>query len=76
MKTLIYETLVTLANQEPEQHAQIRQNLYEQLDLPFEKQLVLFTCALGPAGSGKLDNEEAINSTVESVMKLLETPER
>ncbi|HDY7874024.1 TPA: PAS factor family protein, partial [Vibrio vulnificus] len=34
MKALIYETLVNLANQDPEQHATIRQNLYEQLDLP------------------------------------------
>ncbi len=65
-----------MKNQSPEQHAQIRQNLYEQLDLPFEKQLVLFTCALGPASSGKLDNDEALNNTVEAVVKLLETPER
>ncbi len=36
MKALIYETLVSLANQDPEQHAKIRQNLYEQLDLPFD----------------------------------------
>lgn len=76
MKNLIYDTLVSLANQEPEQHAQIRQHLYEQLDLPFKKQLVLYTCALGPAGSGKLDNDEALNNTVEAVIKLLETPER
>ncbi|GAJ76484.1 PAS factor [Vibrio sp. JCM 18905] len=46
MKTLIYETLISLANQEPEQHARIRQNLYEQLDLPFDKQLALYSCAL------------------------------
>ncbi|MEK6215493.1 MAG: PAS factor family protein, partial [Vibrio fluvialis] len=55
MKTLIYETLISLASQEPEQHAQIRQNLYEQLDLPFDKQLALYSCALGPASSGKLE---------------------
>ncbi|ALR15620.1 MULTISPECIES: PAS factor family protein [Vibrio] len=76
MKNLIYDTLVSLANQEPEQHAKIRQDLYEQLDLPFDKQLILYTCALGPASSGKLDNSEALNNTVESVIKLLETPER
>lgn len=76
MKNLIYDTLVSLANQEPEQHAKIRQDLYEQLDLPFDKQLILYTCALGPASSGKLDNSEAVNNTVESVIKLLETPER
>lgn len=76
MKNLIYDTLVSLANQKPEQHAKIRQDLYEQLDLPFDKQLILYTCALGPASSGKLDNSEALNNTVESVIKLLETPER
>ncbi|MGP8304867.1 PAS factor family protein [Vibrio sp. YIC-376] len=76
MKNLIYDTLVSLASQEPELHAQIRQNLYEQLDLPFDKQLVLYNCALGPASSGKLDNNEALNNTVETVVKLLETPER
>ncbi|AEX21833.1 MULTISPECIES: PAS factor family protein [Vibrio] len=76
MKNLIYDTLVSLANQEPEQHAKIRQDLYEQLDLPFDKQLILYTCALGPASSGKLDNSEALNNTVESVIKLLGTPER
>ncbi|ANQ21527.1 secretion protein [Vibrio natriegens] len=76
MKNLIYDTLVSLANQEPEQHAKIRQDLYEQLDLPFDKQLILYTCALGPASSGKLDNSEALNNTVESVIKLLATPER
>lgn len=47
MKTLIYDTLISLASQEPEQHARIRQNLYEQLDLPFDKQLALYSCALG-----------------------------
>ncbi len=40
MKTLIYDTLVNLANQEPEHHAKIRQNLYEQLDLPLISSLL------------------------------------
>ncbi|MGY0615942.1 PAS factor family protein [Vibrio sp. FJH11] len=75
MKNLIYDTLVSLASQEPELHAQIRQSLYEQLDLPFDKQLVLYNCALGPASSGKLDNNEALNNTVDTVVKLLEIPE-
>ncbi|MEF1336558.1 PAS factor family protein, partial [Vibrio rotiferianus] len=56
MKALIYDTLVSLANQEPEQHARIRQQLYDQLDLPFDKQLALYACALGPASSGKLES--------------------
>ncbi|MGR5175327.1 PAS factor family protein [Vibrio parahaemolyticus] len=76
MKALIYETLVSLANQDPEQHAEIRQNLYSQLDLPFDKQLALYAGALGPASSGKLDSDQALNNAVDSVIQLLETPER
>ncbi len=72
MKNLIYDTLLSLASQEPEQHAQIRQSLYEQLDLPFDKQLVLYNCALGPASSGKLGNSEVLNKAAEAVVKLLE----
>ncbi|USD63696.1 PAS factor family protein [Vibrio sp. SCSIO 43140] len=75
MKDLIYETLVSLSNQTPEQHSRIRQSLYEQLDLPFDKQLDLYAAALGPASSGKLDSEQAMNSAVESAIRLLETPE-
>ncbi len=75
MKALIYETLVSLANQDPEQHAKIRQNLYEQLDLPFDKQLALYARALGLASSGKLETEQAMSNAVESAMHLLETPE-
>ncbi|EKO3695172.1 secretion protein, partial [Vibrio metschnikovii] len=52
-----------------------RQNLYDHLGLPFEKQLTLYSQALGPAGSGKLENEQAMSNAVESVIKLLETPE-
>ncbi|EPI2814788.1 PAS factor family protein [Vibrio alginolyticus] len=76
MKALIYDTLVSLANQEPEQHARIRQQLYDQLDLPFDKQLALYACALGPASSGKLESSQVINNVVDSAIRLLETPER
>ncbi|ASI97125.1 MULTISPECIES: PAS factor family protein [Vibrio] len=76
MKALIYDTLVSLANQEPEQHARIRQQLYDQLDLPFDKQLALYACALGPASSGKLESSQVINNVVDSAVRLLETPER
>ncbi len=76
MKTLIYETLVSLANQAPEQHAKIRQSLYEQLDLPFDKQLALYVRALGPASSGMLDSDRVMNNAVESAINLFETPER
>ncbi|EIE1228055.1 secretion protein, partial [Vibrio vulnificus] len=51
------------------------QNLYEQLDLPFDKQLALYAGALGPASSGKLENHEAISNAVDSVVQLLEIPE-
>lgn len=76
MKALIYETLVSLSNHAPDQHAKIRQDLYAQLDLPFDKQLQLYANALGPASSGKLESNEAIENALESVVKLLETPER
>jgi hypothetical protein len=75
MKELIYQTLVSLSNKMPEEHAEIRQNLYEQLDLPFNKQADLFASVLGPAGSGKFEDEHAMNAAVESAIRLLETPE-
>lgn len=75
MKALIYDTLVSLANQDPEQHAKIRQDLYDQLDLPFDKQLALYAGALGPASAGKLQSNQALNNAVEQVVQLLETPE-
>ncbi|CAM2880395.1 PAS factor family protein [Vibrio mytili] len=76
MKSLIHDTIVRLRNQEPEQHAETRQNLYDQLDLPFEKQLALYNSALGPASSGKLENSAIIESVVDRTIRLLETPER
>ncbi len=75
MKTIIYEALVSLANQAPENHAKIRQNLYEQLDLPFDKQLALYAQALGPASSGMLDSIQAMSNAADSAVKLFETPE-
>ncbi|GAL33696.1 PAS factor [Vibrio maritimus] len=75
MKELIYQTLVSLSNKMPEEHAEIRQNLYEQLDLPFNKQADLFASVLGPAGSGKFEDDQAMNAAVESAIRLLETPE-
>ncbi len=75
MKTIIYEALVSLANQAPENHAKIRQSLYEQLDLPFDKQLDLYSHALGPASSGMLDSVQAMNNAADSVVKLFEMPE-
>ncbi|WP_162046540.1 PAS factor family protein [Vibrio taketomensis] len=74
--TLIHDTLLDLTTHAPQHHAAIRQSLYDQLDLPFEKQLVLYSCALAPASSGKLEGSQDINRAVDSVMKLLEMPER
>ncbi|MGR5284164.1 PAS factor family protein [Vibrio maritimus] len=76
MKELIYQTLVSLSNKMPEEHAEIRQNLYEQLDLPFNKQADLFASVLGPAGSGKFEDENTINAAVENALELLAVPER
>jgi hypothetical protein len=75
MKDLIYQTLVSLSNNTPEEHAQIRQHLYEELDLPFNKQADLYANVLGPAGSGKLQDDQAMSAAVESAIRLLETPE-
>lgn len=74
MKDLIYQTLVSLSNNTPEEHAQIRQHLYEELDLPFNKQADLYANVLGPAGSGKFEDDQAMNAAVESAIRLLETP--
>ncbi|MDA0145521.1 MAG: PAS factor family protein [Vibrio toranzoniae] len=56
---LIYDTLEGLSNAEPQQHAQIRQNLYNQLDLSFEKQLALYSNVLGPASAGRITDLES-----------------
>lgn len=73
---LIYDTLVDLSNNAPEQHAKIRQNLYDQLDLPLNKQRDLYSNALGPASSGMLENNSDFNNTVNIAIKALETPEK
>jgi hypothetical protein len=75
MKTVIYDTLKSLVDQAPEQHAQIRQSLYDQLDLSFGKQIELFTNVLAPASSGKLENSQDFDNAVETALKVLETPE-
>ena len=63
-KTLIYDTLIRLADHAPEQHAQIRQHLYEQLELPFSKQVALYTNVLAPASLGRLDDKERLDNAV------------
>ncbi len=71
--SLIYDTLVDLTQNEPEYHAQIRQKLYDQLNLPFEKQIALYTNILAPASSGKLEKRADIDSAVDLAAKVLGT---
>ena len=76
IENLIYNTLIDLSNNAPEQHAQIRQNLYNQLDLPLNKQRSLYSNALGPASSGILENNADFHNTLNIAIKALETPEK
>ncbi|MCQ1059672.1 PAS factor family protein [Photobacterium sp. DNB23_23_1] len=69
--TLIYDTSMRLTAQNPEHHAEIRQGLYEQLGLPFCKQLALYTNVLGPASSGKLECSNQIKKAVDLALKEL-----
>ncbi|TXY19034.1 secretion protein [Vibrio cholerae] len=57
------------------QHAETRQLLYEQLDLSFEKQLALYSCVLGPASSGKLENSRDFTKAIDSAIRIIEMPE-
>lgn len=70
--TLVYDTLKSLAAHDPEQHAEIRQRLYEQLSLPFNKQLSLYANVLGPISSGKLAGCDNIDKAVELALDVLE----
>lgn len=54
--SLINDTLSHLAKAEPTQCAQIRQRLYDELNLPFDKKFALYSNVLGPVSAGKLDN--------------------
>lgn len=67
--SLIYDTLRNLTNAEPDQYAQIRQNLYDQLDLPFDKKFALYSSVLGPFGAGRL---ESLDKAVTKACKILE----
>ncbi|OCH18923.1 hypothetical protein A6E05_00810 [Aliivibrio sp. 1S165] len=54
--SLVYDTLTDLTNADPAQYAQIRQKLYDQLNLPFDKKFALYSSVLGPVGAGRLEN--------------------
>lgn len=72
--TLIHDTLKRLAAHAPEQHAQIRQALYEHLSLPFNKQLDLYVNVLGPISSGKITGCHNIEKAAELAFEVLERP--
>ncbi len=74
--SLIYDTLLDLTQQEPKCHAQIRQKLYDQLNLPFEKQIALYTHILAPASSGKFEDSSDIDSALDRAVKVLGIQER
>ncbi len=74
--TLIHDTLKGLSLHAPEQHAQIRQALYEQLSLPFDKQLTLYASVLGPFSSGKLSGGENIDKAVSLALEVLQEPNK
>lgn len=60
--SLIYDTLTNLASAEPTQCAQIRQKLYDELNLPFDKKFALYSGVLGPVSAGRIDDlNEAVN---------------
>lgn len=67
--SLIYDTLANLTNAEPNQYAEIRQRLYDQLDLPFDKKFALYSTVLGPVSAGRLDN---LDDAVTKACKILE----
>ncbi|MCD9541867.1 secretion protein [Photobacterium carnosum] len=74
--SLIYDTLIDLSKNAPEQHSEICQNLYNQLDLPLDKQLSLYSNALGPASSGILENNADFNNTLNIAIRGLGLSEK
>lgn len=69
LANLVFDSSIRLSENTPEHHAQIRQELYQQLDLPFSKQLTLYTNVLGPVSSGKLECPEQIKKAVNCAVK-------
>ncbi|AXT72978.1 PAS factor family protein [Vibrio natriegens] len=73
-RDIIYSTLQNLIENAPEQHARIRQTLYEQLKLPFEKQLALYNNILGPVSAGRLGSDN-LRQTVDLALEVLKAPQ-
>ncbi|OCH23949.1 PAS factor family protein [Aliivibrio sp. 1S128] len=67
--SLIYSTLTSLANAKPNQHAQIRQKLYDKLDLPFDKKFALYSNVLGPVSAGRLENLDDAMTRASNILK-------
>ncbi|WP_394244535.1 PAS factor family protein [Vibrio astriarenae] len=72
INTLMYDTLKNLSDNEHHNHAQIRQTLYDQLDLTREQQLVLYSRVLGPASAGRYESSQALDDAVNTAIQLLE----
>ncbi len=65
---VISQALNDLSTQPLEQHAQIRQALYEQLNLNQSQQFALFSKVLGPVSSGKLmDYDKGLHNALSIV---------
>ena len=69
LTSLIYNTLTNLTNAEPSQYAEIRQKLYDQLNLSFDKKFALYSSVLGPVTAGRLEN---LDDAVTKACKILE----
>ena len=69
LTSLIYNTLTNLTNAEPNQYAEIRQKLYDQLNLSFDKKFALYSSVLGPVTAGRLEN---LDDAVTKACKILE----
>ena len=67
--SLIYDTLTSLTNAEPNQCAEIRQKLYDQLTLLFDKKFTLYSSVLGPVSAGRLED---LDDAVAKACKILE----
>ncbi|MGR4989903.1 PAS factor family protein [Vibrio rotiferianus] len=71
MKTVIHDTLTRLSTAPEESHVQIRQELYNSLQLPFEKQLALYTHVLGPVSSGQLSSDSSLTKAVGDAERII-----
>ncbi|MGR5118910.1 PAS factor family protein [Vibrio astriarenae] len=69
--TLMYDTLKNLSDHEHRDHAEIRQTLYDRLELSREQQLALYSNVLGPASAGHYENPQDIDNAVSAAIKII-----